>query len=123
LYERHREERKAVSISRCENRNDVWILKARSEHDLALKAFERNVRSCIWRENLYDDSSGEPGFRREENTRHSSAAELTVNVVLTPDCRSESFFERRFVASHYGALVMGRIYGFSLPRRNDLCLR
>src|SRR5687767_15960963 len=79
--ERHRVVEERSLCSRGEKRNDMGMLKARSELDLAPEAISVDSRGKVGWKNFYDDLPVELDIGRHEHTRHAGAAKLVFYMV------------------------------------------
>jgi hypothetical protein len=68
-----------------EKRNDVGMLQAGGELNLALEPFHVDRRPHLGRQELDDDLAAEADFLGEEHPTHAAAAQLLQDAVLVTD--------------------------------------
>jgi hypothetical protein len=85
--ERHGVVRESVDVAGGKQRNDMRMLKARRELDLALESIGRNTGAELRRQQLHDDPAAEACFLGEQDTRHAAAAQLALDRVGVAECR------------------------------------
>src|SRR6266545_185799 len=77
----HRVIRQAYRVARCQHRNNVRVLKLRSDLNLPSETLEVYRGSKIRRENLDHNLPLESSVLGDEHSRHPTAAELTRESV------------------------------------------
>jgi len=84
---RHREKRQPVRLTRCQQRDDVWMLELCCELDFAAEAVDADRSGHLLREDFYYDLATELRLMGEEHARHAAAPKLLLeNVPVTESC-------------------------------------
>jgi hypothetical protein len=76
IDEGHRVVGQPFGLARGEQRDDVRLLQARGELDLACEAFGRHSGGEVGGKHLHNDIAVEGDIARDEHPRHSAAAQL-----------------------------------------------
>ena len=81
LHERHRVVRQAVDVTGGEHGDDVRLLERSGHPDLPLEPVGADAGGELGREHLDDDASAEAHFVSDEDARHASTTEFTLEGV------------------------------------------
>src|SRR5437868_10592559 len=81
LHERHRIKGESVHLTRAQDWDDVRVLQACGELDLAPEAFDVDAGSEVGREDFHDDAPPESALLRDEDTAHAAAGQLALDDV------------------------------------------
>ena len=85
LDEGHRVVRRPRRIAGGEHGDDVRMLKACDELDLATKALGADAAGEVVGKELHDDAPVEGPFPRDEDAAHATASELVLDEVRLPE--------------------------------------
>jgi hypothetical protein len=84
FHERHCVVGDAICLAGGEHRDDLRLLEARGELDLALEAVDVDARQQIGRQHLHHDLPPQRGLLGQEHRGHASPAELALEEVGRP---------------------------------------
>ena len=90
LDERHGEERHAVGLAGRDHGDDVRVLQARDELNLAMEAIEAHAAGDVGRQQLDHDLAVESPLGGEEDVTHPPATELALDRVVVAERGLES---------------------------------
>lgn len=103
--ERHRVVRESVTDSRREHWDDVRVLQLRGKLNLAAESLDVHGRGEVGRKYLYYDFASERQLLGNKHPRHSAAAQLALEGVVTAEGLLEAVLEVGQEISVWGALT------------------
>ena len=91
IHIRHDEIRQLIGLARAEHGHDMRMLQRGREHDLALEAIDGDAGRELPRQHLDHDLTAERVVGGDEDDRHATATELTLDGVGGPECPLDVF--------------------------------